>query len=199
MRKTKHGQYRAQGLIKMASLSNEDFEITFRPTRREFSGEPWIFYDLIVESIYPSLNIKLRNNSKLTITLDEIKRFAQKAIIFLEKKGDIQDSSYFLKEQGLLKLNFVPLELQFELNLWDEGLGEDEEFPDEEPMVGVEFWINGDVIPDFEFSSFASIGIRFLVPADELSSFIEDLVSEFAECYNSAAPPTSTVALVANS
>jgi len=90
------------------------------------------------------------------------------------------------EEQGVLKLNFVPLELQFELNFWDEGLGEDEEFPDEEPMVGVEFWINGDVIPDFEFNSSASIGIRFLVSANELSRFIEDLVSEFSACYNSA-------------
>ena len=123
----------------------------------------------------------------MTITLDEIKHFAEKASIFLEKGRNIQDSSYFLKEeQRLLRLNFVPLELQFELNLWDEGLGKDEEFPDEEPMVGVEFWINGDVIPDFEFTSFASIGIRFLISADELSRFIEDLVSEFSACYNSA-------------
>ena len=184
----------------MASLSNEDFEITFRPTRREFSDEPWILYDLVVESIYPPLNIKLRNNRKLTITLDEIKHFAQKVGIFLEKGRNIQDATYFLKEeQGLLRLNFVPLELQFELNLWDEGLGEDEEFPDEEPMVEVEFWINGDVISDFEFSSFASIGIRFLVSADELSRFIEDLVSEFSACYNSATISTSASALVAKS
>jgi hypothetical protein len=170
----------------MASLSNKDFEITFRPTQRQFSDEPWILYDLIVESSYPPLNIKLRNNRKLTITLDEIKHFAEKADIFLEKGKNIQDSSYFLKEgQEMLKLSFVPLELQFELNLWDEGLGEDEEFPDEEPMVGVEFWINGDVIPDFKFYSFASIGIRFLVSADSLSRFIEDLVSEFSACYKS--------------
>ena len=101
--------------------------------------------------------------------------------------------------QEPLKLNFVPLELQFELNLWDEGLGEDEKFPDEELMVGVEFWINGDVIPNFEFSSFASIGIRFLVSADELSRFIEDLVSEFSVCYNSATTSNSTPTMVVDS